>query len=127
MGFAPTISNDLARPHYPVPFKSIKVDAYIEYEKVLYWHDVPVIPIHTPGHCYAHASYHLVWENVTIFCTGDVLQYGKGTISAQQAEGKAFAEYDIFNKSQRIESDFDKAVKSLQNRTVIDKEAVKND
>ena len=29
---------------------------------------------------------------------------------------KAFAEYDKFNKTQKIESDFDKAVKSLQNK-----------
>jgi len=39
---------------------------------------------------------------------------GKGTISAKQAEEKAFKEYDKFNKTQKIESDFDKAVKSLQ-------------
>ncbi len=38
---------------------------------------------------------------------------GKGTISAKQAEEKAFAEYDKFNKTQKIESDFDKAVKAL--------------
>lgn len=37
----------------------------------------------------------------------------KGTISAKQAEEKAFAEYDKFNKTQKIESDFDKAVKAL--------------
>lgn len=41
---------------------------------------------------------------------------GKGTISAKQAEEKAFAEYDKFNKTQKIESDFDKAVKSLQTK-----------
>lgn len=39
---------------------------------------------------------------------------GKGKISARQAEQKAFAEYDMFNKTQRIESDFDKAVKELR-------------
>ena len=39
---------------------------------------------------------------------------GKGAISAKQAEEKAFVEYDKFNKTQKIESDFDKAVKSLQ-------------
>lgn len=32
----------------------------------------------------------------------------KGKISHKSAEEKAFAEYDIFNKTQRIESDFDK-------------------
>jgi hypothetical protein len=39
---------------------------------------------------------------------------GKGSISAKQAEEKAFEEYDKFNKTQKIESDFDKAVKALQ-------------
>jgi len=39
---------------------------------------------------------------------------GKGAISAKQAEEKAFAEYDKFNKTQKIESDFDKAVKALR-------------
>lgn len=38
---------------------------------------------------------------------------GKGTISVKQAEEKAFTEYDKFNKTQKIESDFDKAVKAL--------------
>lgn len=33
----------------------------------------------------------------------------KGKISRKTAEEKAFAEYDIFNKVQKIESDFDKA------------------
>lgn len=41
---------------------------------------------------------------------------GNGTISAKQAEEKAFAEYEKFNKTQKIESDFDKAVKALQNK-----------
>ncbi|MFW5851634.1 MAG: virulence RhuM family protein [Bacteroidota bacterium] len=39
---------------------------------------------------------------------------GKGVISAKQAEEKAFAEYDMFNKTQKIESDFDKAVKTIK-------------
>jgi hypothetical protein len=39
---------------------------------------------------------------------------GKGSISAKQAEEKAFAEYDKFNKTQKIESDFDKVVKALK-------------
>jgi len=38
---------------------------------------------------------------------------GYGSVSRKQAEEKAFAEYDKFNKTQRIESDFDKAVKQL--------------
>ena len=38
---------------------------------------------------------------------------GYGTVSRQQAEQKAFAEYEKFNKQQRIESDFDREVKKL--------------
>lgn len=37
----------------------------------------------------------------------------KGRISHKAAEQKAFAEYDIFNKTQRIESDFDREIKRL--------------
>ena len=44
-----------------------------------------------------------------------VLQ-GKGSISAKQAEELAFAEYDKFNKVQKIESDFDKAIKKLKKK-----------
>ncbi|NCS68142.1 virulence RhuM family protein [Candidatus Peregrinibacteria bacterium] len=35
---------------------------------------------------------------------------GKGAVSQIQAEKKAHAEYDVFNKTQKIESDFDKFV-----------------
>jgi len=38
---------------------------------------------------------------------------GKGTISAKQAKEKAFEEYDKFNKTQKITSDFDKVIKAL--------------
>lgn len=37
----------------------------------------------------------------------------KGKISHKAAEEKAFAEYDVFNKTQRIESDFDREIKRL--------------
>lgn len=37
----------------------------------------------------------------------------KGRISATQAKTKAESEYDIFNKTQRIDSDFDKQVKGI--------------
>ena len=37
----------------------------------------------------------------------------QGFISRKQAEEKAFTEYDKLNKTQRIESDFDKLVKRL--------------
>jgi hypothetical protein len=39
-----------------------------------------------------------------------------GKISAKQAEEKVHNEYDIFNKTQKIESDFDKAVKKLKQK-----------
>ncbi|MBQ7573567.1 MAG: virulence RhuM family protein [Clostridia bacterium] len=38
---------------------------------------------------------------------------GKGNISSKQAEEKAFNEYDKFNKTQKIVSDFDKEVKKI--------------
>lgn len=41
---------------------------------------------------------------------------GKGTHSQKQAENKAFTEYEVFNKTQKIESDFDKMVKSIQTK-----------
>ena len=37
----------------------------------------------------------------------------KGRISAAQAKAKAESEYDIFNRTQRIDSDFDKEVREL--------------
>lgn len=37
----------------------------------------------------------------------------KGRISATQAKAKAEGEYDIFNKTQRIDSDFDKQVRNM--------------
>ena len=37
----------------------------------------------------------------------------KGRISAAQAKAKAAAEYDVFNRTQPIESDFDRAIKKL--------------
>lgn len=40
----------------------------------------------------------------------------KGKISAAQAKKKAEEEYDIFNKTQRIDSDFDKEVRGLLNK-----------
>jgi hypothetical protein len=38
---------------------------------------------------------------------------GKWSISHKQAENKAHSEYDIFNKTQAINSDFEKMVKRL--------------
>lgn len=41
---------------------------------------------------------------------------GYGKITRRQAEEKAFAEYERFNKQQRIESDFDKQMKALEKK-----------
>lgn len=50
---------------------------------------------------------------------------GYGKISRQQAEQKAFAEYGKFNKTQQIESDFDKEtnafLKAQENKETGDK------
>jgi len=40
----------------------------------------------------------------------------KGKVSHEQARDKAFAEYDEFNKTQKIESDFDKFAKKVLQR-----------
>lgn len=39
------------------------------------------------------------------------LLLGKGSISSEQAKEKAYAEYERFNPTQRIDSDFDKALR----------------
>lgn len=41
---------------------------------------------------------------------------GNGNISALQAKEKANNEYEIFNKSQKIESDFDRTIKQLKEK-----------
>ena len=42
----------------------------------------------------------------------DILK-DKGSVSRAQALKKASEQYEIFNKTQKIDSDFDKAVKEL--------------
>ena len=44
------------------------------------------------------------------FC--DIIMIGISSASEQEVE-KAYQEYDIFNRTQPIESDFDKVVKGL--------------
>jgi hypothetical protein len=41
---------------------------------------------------------------------------GKGKISAAQAKKKAEEEYDIFNRTQKIDSDFDKEIRKLNSK-----------
>ena len=43
----------------------------------------------------------------------DILE-GKGSVSRKTAESKAFSEYNEFNKTQKINSDFDKFVKNIK-------------
>ena len=45
----------------------------------------------------------------------DILE-GKGSVSRKTAESKAFSEYDEFNKTQKINSDFDKFVKGIKSQ-----------
>lgn len=53
----------------------------------------------------------------------DILPDGnKGKISQKQAKDKAEKEYDVFNKTQCIDSDFDKEVKKLLQKTNTDKQ-----
>jgi glyoxylase-like metal-dependent hydrolase (beta-lactamase superfamily II) len=65
---------------YDFPIDHVNVDERIAYDKAFLWHETPVTPVHTPGHCYAHASFMIPWAGLRIVCTGDVLQYGKGPI-----------------------------------------------
>jgi len=46
---------------------------------------------------------------------------GKGKISKKQAEQKALKEYEIFNKTQKIDSDFEKIIKSLVGKSANNK------
>lgn len=46
---------------------------------------------------------------------------GYGKVSRKQAEQKAFAEYDKFNKQQRIESDFDRQLQKQLNKKLLSK------
>lgn len=56
-------------------------------------------------------------ESVNKFLTFNEYQIleGYGKVSLQLAEQKAHAQYDKFNKQQRIESDFDREIKKLLN------------
>lgn len=45
----------------------------------------------------------------------DILE-GKGRVSRTKADEKAFAEYEVFNKTQKINSDFDKMIKKLESK-----------
>jgi glyoxylase-like metal-dependent hydrolase (beta-lactamase superfamily II) len=66
---------------YGFPFESFVVDRRLRYEEPVRWRDVPVTPIHTPGHCFAHAGFVIPWNGLRTMCTGDTLQYTTGAIA----------------------------------------------
>ena len=43
----------------------------------------------------------------------DILD-GNGKVSRDQADEKAFGEYEIFNRTQKIDSDFDKVIRKIK-------------
>lgn len=45
-----------------------------------------------------------------------MLYVSNGRVSHKQAVEKTYQEYDIFNKTQPIESDFDKILKGLEKK-----------
>jgi glyoxylase-like metal-dependent hydrolase (beta-lactamase superfamily II) len=69
-------------PWYGFPFKRVEVDGLIEYGKETRLGSVSVTPVHTPGHCYAHAGFIIPWAGEITACTGDVIQYGDGPIGS---------------------------------------------
>ena len=67
---------------YNFPFDNVVVDDILTYNQEYNWHTANIVPIHTPGHCNGHTGYAITWNNKKIFCSGDVVQYGAGPISA---------------------------------------------
>ena len=63
---------------YGFPFTHLQVDTLLGYDQRFCWHDVTITPVHTPGHCYAHAAFMLDWQGTKIACCGDAFQYGQG-------------------------------------------------
>jgi len=49
-----------------------------------------------------------------------------GKISCKQADTEAYAQYDTFNKTQQIESDFDRVMKNLEKKESGEKVPQKN-
>lgn len=66
---------------YNFPYDHIRVDRRLTYEETFYWNDIPVTPIHTPGHCFAHTGVLVPWNGIMTACTGDTLQYGGGQVA----------------------------------------------
>jgi glyoxylase-like metal-dependent hydrolase (beta-lactamase superfamily II) len=64
---------------YNIPFDHIDVDRRLVYEETFCWHDVPVTPIHTPGHCFAHSGFLIPWRGMLTASIGETLQNGGGS------------------------------------------------
>lgn len=67
---------------YNFPFPSFKVDERLVYDREYRWADTTFTPIHSPGHCFAHAGYIIGWQGLRTYCASDVIQYGSGPIGA---------------------------------------------
>ncbi len=67
---------------YGFPFDHVAIDRYLPYDQPFMWHDLPVQPIHLPGHCFAHAGFVVKWRQTCLVCTGDTIQYGRGPIGS---------------------------------------------
>lgn len=67
---------------YGFPFSELETDIMLEYDQPFNWNGGAVTPVHTPGHCFAHAGYAMECKNERIVCTGDALMYGTGEIRA---------------------------------------------
>lgn len=66
---------------YAFPYDHFDVDRRLAYQETVLWHDVPVTPIHMPGHAWAQTGYLIPWRGLKTVCTGDTLQYTEGEIS----------------------------------------------
>lgn len=66
---------------YAFPFAALKVDDCLTYDQTFDWHGTSVLPVHTPGHCYAHTGFLINWHGRRTFCSGDALQHGDGAIT----------------------------------------------
>jgi glyoxylase-like metal-dependent hydrolase (beta-lactamase superfamily II) len=66
---------------YNFPFDHVTIDEHVAYERAFHWHEMALTPIHTPGHCNAHASFLTDWAGHRILIGGDVIQYGQGAIA----------------------------------------------
>ncbi len=71
------------------------------------------------GHTFSMEEFSRSVNEFLAFRRYDILQ-NKGKISMKMAKNKASLEYDKFNKTQKIESDFDKEIKKFINKSDIE-------